>query len=405
MSSLARRLAWVFALIGLGAALTSLYVHYQMLAQPGYSSFCDINATVNCQQAYLSRYGSFLGVPVALFGVIWFLSVLVLAVLDRWGPDSVRESVPAYLFVASTVGLAVVLYLGYAAFFVLKAVCVLCLTTYAAVIALFILSGLASTMPPMTTLPRRFFSDLRALAARPALLAVPVVFLLGAVSAVAFFPSEASLRAAAMRQAAQQSAQPVPVDQRSEFERYYASLPRTTVPVPSDDAAVVVVKFTDLQCPACSAAFFADRPIFSRYQAQYPGALKVVVKDYPLQPECNANVLRPLHTAACDAAVAVRLARQHQKGDALEEWFYGHQATMSPATVREVAQTVGGVQDFDLEYPRVIEQVKADVALGRLLGIRQTPTFFVNGVRLEGATPEAVDMAIAIELKKAGKMK
>ena len=32
------------------------------------------------------------------------------------------------------------------------------------------------------------------------------------------------------------------------------------------------------------------------------------VKDYPLQPECNKNVLRPLHLAACDAAVALRLA-------------------------------------------------------------------------------------------------
>lgn len=217
MSTLARRLVWVFALVGLGASLTSLYVHYQMLAQPGYTSFCDINATVSCQQAYLSRYGSFLGVPVALFGVIWFGLVLVLAFLEGWGPEPVRESAPAYLFAASTIGLAVILYLGYAAFFLLKAVCVLCLTTYAAVIALFILSGLASAMPPMTTMPRRVFSDLRALIARPAVLAVPVLFLAGAVSAVAFFPSEASLRAAA----AQQAAQPPSADQRSEFERSY----------------------------------------------------------------------------------------------------------------------------------------------------------------------------------------
>ena len=308
---------------------------------------------------------------------------------------------PAYLFVTSTVGLAVILYMAYAAFFVLKAVCVLCLATYAAVIGLFIVSGLSSSMPPMTTLPRRLFSDLRALVARPALLSLVIVFLAGAVSAVAFFPSEASLRA----KAAQQAVQPATADQRSEFERFWEGQPRITIPVPSDGAVVVIVKFTDLQCPACGQSFFDARPILSKYQAQYPGAVKFVAKDYPLQPDCNSNVLRPMHTAACDAAVAVRLARQRDKGEALEEYFYSHQLAMSPATVREAAQTIAGVQDLDLQYPRVIESVKADVGLGRLLNVRQTPTFFINGVKLEGPTPQTIDMAIAYELKKAGKIK
>lgn len=401
MSPLARRLVWVLALAGLAVSLTSLYVHYQMLVQPGYTSFCDINQTVSCQQAYLSRYGSVRGVPVALFGVIWFAFVLVLAFVGATGPAPVRESVPAYLFVTSTVGLAVILYMAYAAFFVLKAVCVLCLATYAAVIGLFIVSGLSKSMPPMTTLPRRLFTDLRALLSRPAILSVVLVFLAGAVSAVAFFPNEASLRQAA----AQRAAQPATADQRSEFERYWESLPRITVPVPSDGATVVIVKFTDLQCPACGLSFFDARPILAKYQAQYPGAVKFVTKDYPLQPECNSNVLQPIHAAACDAAVAVRLARQRNKGEALEEYFYSHQPTISPASVREALLTIAGVQDLDLQYPRVIESVKADVGLGRLLSVRQTPTFFINGVKLEGATAQAIDLAIAYELKKAGKLR
>jgi len=401
MSRVAHRLVWVLALAGLAASLTSLYVHYQLLAQPGYVSFCDINQTMNCQQAYLSRYGSFYGVPVALYGAIWFGFVLVLAFLGAAGPASVRESMPAYLFAAATIGLAVTLYMAYAAFFVLKAVCVLCLTTYAAVIGLFIVSGLSSSMPPMITLPRRLFSDLRALVARPAILSVVIIFLAGAVSAVAFYPSEASLRATAT----QRAAQPATADQRTEFDRWWESQPRLTVPVPSDGAAVVIVKFTDLQCPACGQSFFDDRPILSKWQSQYPGAVKFVAKDYPLQPECNANILRPVHTASCDAAVAVRLARQRNKGEALEEYFYSHQPTMSPVTVREAAQTIGGVLDFDLQYPRVVESVKADASLGGLLNVRQTPTFFINGVKLEGATPQAIDLAIAYELKKAGKIK
>jgi uncharacterized membrane protein/protein-disulfide isomerase len=398
MSPLARRLVWLFALVGLAASLGSLYVHHQLLANPAYTSFCDINQTVSCTQAYLSRYGSFQGIPVALLGVLWFAFVIVCAALELSGPGSFKDTFPAYLFVLSTMGLAVVLYLGYAAFFVLKAVCLMCLTTYVAVIGLFIVSGIATSLP-MTTLPRRFFEDLRALVSRPVALVVLLLFLVGAASAVAFFPKGAAGAASLQAQAPTAGAQ-------SEFERWWTGLPRVTVPVPSDGAAVVIVKFTDYQCPSCGQSFLNDRPIISKYQGQFPGAVKFVAKDYPLQPECNANVPRPIHLAACDAAVAVRLARQHAKGDALEEYFYTHQAMLTPMSVREYAQSIGGVADFDTQYQRTIDSVKTDVGLGKLLGVRVTPTFFINGVKVDGGlAPQTMDMAIAYELKKAGKIK
>ena len=59
MTPLSRTLLMAFAALGLAASSTSSYVHYQLLTDPGYTSFCDVNATVSCTQAYLSRYGSF----------------------------------------------------------------------------------------------------------------------------------------------------------------------------------------------------------------------------------------------------------------------------------------------------------------------------------------------------------
>jgi len=173
-----------------------------------------------------------------------------------------------------------------------------------------------------------------------------------AASAVAFFPKEG---------AKAQGGQAPSATEQSEFERWWASQPQLTVPVPSDGAAVLIVKFSDYQCPSCGQAFLSDRPIISKYQGQFPGAVRYVTKDYPLQPECNPNVPRPIHLAACDAAVAVRLARQHGKGDALEEYFYTHQAMLTPMSVREYAQTIGGVTDFDAAYARTVESVKTDI--------------------------------------------
>src|SRR5262245_63370122 len=81
----------IFALLGLGASTTSSFVHYQLLQDPGFSSFCDVNAAVNCTRAYLSEYGSFLGVPVALGGVIFFALVTLLAWPAWRTPDAVQR--------------------------------------------------------------------------------------------------------------------------------------------------------------------------------------------------------------------------------------------------------------------------------------------------------------------------
>jgi len=246
---------------------------------------------------------------------------------------------------------------------------------------------------------------------------VALAFAACAAAAVAFFPGESELRGAAVasRNSAAATGDPAGLnptastaDHRSEFERWYETLPRVELPVSAGGAAVVIVKFTDLQCPLCGVTYFGYRPVLDKYQATMPGAVKLVVKDYPLQPDCNSRVPRPMHAAACEAAVAVRLASRHGKGEALEEWFYANQAMMSPATVRDVAVRIGGVSDFDLQYPATLSGVKADVALAGSLGITGTPTFFVNGVRIPpnpALSPEQLDMAIAYELRKAGRLK
>ena len=73
MTRLSRTLLMAFAALGLGASSTSSYVHYQLLTDTSYSSFCDVSATVNCKQAYLSRT-AVSGVTVALFGLFFFSS-------------------------------------------------------------------------------------------------------------------------------------------------------------------------------------------------------------------------------------------------------------------------------------------------------------------------------------------
>jgi uncharacterized membrane protein/protein-disulfide isomerase len=393
MSQTTARIALICALVGLGASGTAAYVHYHMLRDPSYTSFCDVSATMSCTQVYASRFGTFRGVPVAIFGAIWFALAALLSVAGLTGRPAVRETAPGYLFAGSTLALAVILYLGYASFVLLKTVCILCLITYAAVIGLFLVSG-AATAIPMMSLPRRAFQDLKLLVTTPLAIVLAIVCLGVSGSAVALFPREGSATADAG------DALPTPSqDQRSELERFLSSAPRVPLVIPNDGAKLLIVKFNDFQCPACGQSYLMYKPILAKYAASNPGAVKMVLKDYPLNPDCNPNVHQMLHPAACDAAVAVRLATARGKGDAMEDWLYTHQKEMTPASVRQAAKDIAGITDFDAKYAATMELVKGDIALGQRLNITQTPTFFLNGIKVEGAwAPQFFDQAIAYEL-------
>ena len=96
---------------------------------------------------------------------------------------------PAYVFALSTVGLAFTMYLAWASYVQLKTFCMLCAATYVAVVALFIISGGATTFP-MTTLPRRAPRDLRTLFSSPVALVLALLYIVGAGSVIVYFPSE-----------------------------------------------------------------------------------------------------------------------------------------------------------------------------------------------------------------------
>ena len=392
----------LFALLGLGASLTSTYVHYNLLVDRSFSSFCDVNTTVSCTQAYLSPYGSFLGVPVALGGVFFFAVVLALAALSGRKTPQAGESAPAYIFALSTVGLAFVLYLGYASFFILHTVCILCLTTYVAIIAIFIISG-GATSVPMTSLPARAGRDLKTLVGSPAALAVAALLAIGAISFKVAFPKETAAEVMAQAPA---DYPPLTDQQKAEVEKWWDMQPKVDVPVPSDGAAVLMVKFNDYQCPPCRQTYEAYGPLLAKWAKT--GKFKFVLKHFPLDSECNGAAPGGPHPAACEAAAAVVMAHRKNDGSAekLEHWLFSHQGPplLTPDDVKKAARDVAGITDFDAKYASTLIEVKNDAGMGAMLGVKSTPTFFINGRILPGGQdPRLIDAVIDLEIRRAAK--
>jgi uncharacterized membrane protein/protein-disulfide isomerase len=395
MAKHSRLLLLVLAAVAFAASVVALYVHYQLIADPTYASFCDVNETVSCEAVYRSAYGTVLRVPVAAGGAIWSAFVFLLAGYGMRVPGSEPAGRAAgYVFLASVIGLAAVFYYAYASFFVLQKTCLLCVAMYVAVAGIFFVSSAAA--PSGLGVLKGLGNDVSALVSSPPAAGLAALWLVGSLALVGLFPRE-PIGAETVAQAAPAPVETLDPTALTEWHKWLDAQPKKEAALPTEGIKVRVMKFNDYQCPACRMTYMAYHDIIAKYEASHPGVFKFETRDFPLETECGFG---GIHGSACEAAVAVRLAREKNKGPELEAWLFERQESMSRDLVKEGLEQIAQVTNFDEAYPKVLEQVRADARLGQQLGVQGTPTFYINGIQVGSLRPAYFDAAIAYLLSK-----
>jgi len=158
------------------------------------------------------------------------------------------------------------------------------------------------------------------------------------------------------------------------------------------DAPVVLIEYTDFQCPYCHRVQAAIDIVMERYGDR----VRHVFKQLPLA----------MHAQARDAAIASLCAADQDKFWEMHDWLFDNGASLSRETI--VAQA--GVLGLDDEaFTTCLDDgphgpnVDMDAAEARLLGITGTPGFLVNGRLLSGAQPlDAFVKIIQDELRRTG---
>ena len=156
------------------------------------------------------------------------------------------------------------------------------------------------------------------------------------------------------------------------------------------DAPVTLEEFGDFQCPPCGQfAGFAEELL-----REYDSRLRVVFRNFPL----------PGHEHAREAALAAEAAGFQGKFWEMHDTLYKEQTAWSKApNTRELfesyASTLGlNMDQFkkDMDSDKAKERVDSDHALGDSLGIKVTPTLFINKRAMEPQekNPEGVRGAI-----------
>ncbi len=158
------------------------------------------------------------------------------------------------------------------------------------------------------------------------------------------------------------------------------------------DAPVVLVEYTDYQCPYCDRA----QPTIDAVLERYGDSVVHVFKNLPL----------PMHQQATLAAEAALCAGDQGKFWELHDWLFANKNNISRDTLVTTAETL----ELDMEtFTACVDArthravVEDDMAEANRFGIRGTPGFAINGRVISGAQP--LENFIAIiddELRRKG---
>ena len=140
--------------------------------------------------------------------------------------------------------------------------------------------------------------------------------------------------------------------------------------------------FTDFQCPSCVCA---DQRIKRLATPSFSGHLRVDVRHFPLDSDCNDTVTHTRHPQACEAAYAAEAARMQGGEEAfaqMKELLFASRKKLHPSLYAKLAQQANlNVERFqrDMDGEQVRSIVRRDIALAKRLGVSGTPTVFLNG--------------------------
>lgn len=151
------------------------------------------------------------------------------------------------------------------------------------------------------------------------------------------------------------------------------------------DAPVTIVEFSDFECPFCTRFARQTAPLLRR---QYGERIRWIFVNLPL---------RAIHPRAYGAALAGECATEQDKFWSFYDTMFGGGFDLSDGGLAAAAEAIGlDTERFGQCYENAdyAAEVAADEQEARKFYILGTPTFFINGHRLEGAQPPEVFAAV-----------
>jgi protein-disulfide isomerase len=160
-------------------------------------------------------------------------------------------------------------------------------------------------------------------------------------------------------------------------------LTQQTAVLGAQNTKVQLVEFSDFQCPACGAY----KPAVDSILKEYKNEISFGYRHFPLMQ----------HPFAEYAAYASEAAGKQGKFWEMYDYLFARQATLSKEVIDSGAESMGlDMTQYrkDVDSSEIKAKVEKDKADGAKFGVNSTPTFFLNGKKLQLTGPDSLKQAV-----------
>ena len=367
-------------LLGLAGLTSSTYLslsHYRVYTDIGYRSFCAISKAINCDTVSQSPYSIFLGLPVAVWGVVGYFLFLLFTSMAA-NKEANRQRLWPLLIFLSLVFCIYSIILSLISTFIIHSYCIMCIVSYAINFLLLYYTWLTRNRFKKEHL----FSGLKKdviffWIKRKITFPLLGVFGAGFIALVTFIPHYWRLQL------------PPPT------ENIPMGITQQGHPwIGAEHPKLVVTEYTDYQCFQCKKMHYFIRQLIARY----PEKIRLVHRNFPMDNEFNPIVKQPFHVGSgIMALLAISAADDNhfwQINDALFEIAGNHENI----NIKKLAQKVG------MDYRHLAsglndricrKRLQHDIISALKLNITGTPAFIIDKkVYFAKIPPEIIEEAL-----------
>lgn len=353
------------AAMGIHWYLTSQHIAIKYTADAG-SAMCNISETVNCSGTIMSSFSEVFGIPLAIFGFITNLFILVYGLKSLYLDSEPKRSAAVTLGL-SLFSVAASVTMGLISVFLIKSLCPFCAAAYVLSFITFF-SALKWTSGFNLNVLTRYLA--------------PLGISVAALILVSFAVGKVVMGTSVNREMMETMALVVSDwKMKSPVETKLVD-PLTHGP---DTAKMKILEFSDFLCPHCKNAL----PKLHDFANRHKNDVQIIFQNFPLDG-CGGPTENP--GRRCDLAKIAYCSQKQNKGWEAQEYLFSNQESLYELSnldedVPKVAQKISVDAEAlktCVKDPATLATVKAQMEVGKKIGVEGTPAIFINNKPFRG---------------------
>lgn len=383
----------ILSLVGIIITIKLACIYYVAnFQQYALSSFCSINDFIDCDGAARSILAQFWGIPLAYWGLFFYVTVLFLIFVDKlknvkiFGFLKVFKNPMSYIAFLGTVAFVVSMVLAGMSLFKINKLCILCLITYFIDLAIALTAFGAKPKQFVQAMKDTFVDFIAGVKSYPKTF---VVLLIMATSFLCYSGITDNF---------------VPHIKKHKSIMKYRKITYNPYRVTGNElgdtnGTVVIELYSDYVCPLCYI-----HNIMLHQAVKELSNVKIVHHNLPFDKECNPYININMHPGACYMSRAAIASRNQGKYWGMSSLLYENQPQKEEDLLKLVEELGMDKAKFlkDMEAESTYKEIEDEVSKANEMGLDATPTMFVNGEEYVGVKPyyELKDILIEHGAKK-----